>query len=825
MKLSLNWLKQYVDISIPTDDLIKLIGSRLVEVEEVVDLSKKYQGIKIVEVKTAERIEGSDHLHKCIISDGSSEHQVVCGAPNVHAGMLAVWLSPGTVLPASFNEEPLVLDQRKIMSVESAGMLAGADELGFSPEHKSIAEIDPVIARSGDDFAEIFDLNDVIIEVENKSLTHRPDCFGIIGFAREIAGILGQKFTEPDLFSGHSGSLPEPNHGSSLTVTITDPVLCPRYSAAILDNFSDKSSKYLSRMAVLLAKSGMRPISPIVDATNYFMLLTGQPLHAFDYDKLISVGGKDTPEILVRTAKKDEKITLLDSKTIECDENDILITSNNVPVALAGAMGAANTAIDEMTKRIVLESATFSLYNLRRTQMRHGIFSEAITRFTKGQPSALTTPVLDMCVKILTTEHGIDLVAVVDEYPSEIKNKSIKTSAEATNSLLGSGFSYSDIEKTLHNVGFEISCDCGKSDKCACEYIKVTAPWWRTDIHIQEDIIEEVGRLNGYDTLPLSFPTRPLKALKVDEIGELKSTIREALALSVRANEMLTYSFVPSVLLEKAGQDPVDSYKIINSISPDLEYFRQSLTPSILEKVYVNLKAGYSDFALFEINQVSQKPDGLTSEGTPVMKNKIALVLHTSSKQTSYYLARAIVEDLLKHLGIKAKFLPAKPLSPVAAPFELKMKRSAEIQDEATGTTLGIVGEYKRSVLGNMKLPASLAGFEFGLENILKLTSSDVKVPKESSYPSVDRDLTFRVAADLPYADLENLVRKSLTDQNLQFTLSPVSIYQGKDQSVKNISFTLTFASYDKTLSSDDIAAIIDNITTKAKSDLSAEII
>lgn len=825
MKISLNWLKQYVDINIPTDELVKLIGSRLVEVEETIDLSKKYQGIKIVEVKTAERIEGSDHLHRCIISDGSSEHQVVCGAPNVHAGMLAIWLSPGTVLPASFDEEPLVLDQRKIMGVESAGMLAGADELGFGFEHKSIAEIDPAIAKAGDDFAEIFDLNDTIIEVENKSLTHRPDCFGIIGFAREIAGILGQKFTEPDLFSGHSELALETNHKNHLTVTITDPALCPHYSAAILENFSEKPSRYLSRMTILLAKSGMRPISHIVDVTNYLMLLTGQPLHAFDYDKLVDAGGKDAPEIIVRAAKKGEKIILLDGKTVECDENDILITSNNVPVALAGAMGAANTAIDDTTKRIVLESATFSLYNLRRTQMRHGIFSEAITRFTKGQPPVLTIPVLDACVKTLATKHGMDLVVVVDEYPNKTKNKPIKTSAEAINSLLGSSFSYSDIEKTLHNVGFEISCDCGRADGCVCEYIKITAPWWRTDIHIQEDVIEEVGRLNGYDNLPLNFPTRKLKAQKADEIGELKSTIREVLALSARANEILTYSFIPASLLEKVGQNPADSYKILNSISPDLEYFRQSLTPSILDKVYTNLKAGYSNFALFEINQVSQKPDGLTNEDVPVMKNKVALVLHTSSKQTPYYLAQAIVEDLLGHLGIKAKFFPAKPLSPVAAPFEMKMERSAEIQDEATGTILGVVGEYKQSVLDNMKLPASLAGFEFGLESILKLASSSIKMPKESNYPSVDRDLTFRVVSDLPYLDLENIIRKSLTDQNLQFTLSPVSIYQGKDQSVKNISFALTFASYDKTLSSDDIITIIDYVTTKAKSNLGAEVI
>ncbi|MDR1300400.1 MAG: hypothetical protein LBK50_01690 [Candidatus Nomurabacteria bacterium] len=197
MIISLNWLKKYVNIDIPTDELVKLIGARLVEVEATNDISEKYKGITVVEVRECGRIEGSDHLNRCMIWDGKNEVQVVCGANNVRAGMLAAWLPPGAVPPETFDSEPLVLEKRKLMGVESNGMLASMRELCLGDDHSGIVEINPDDAKAGDDFAAVFGLKDVLLDIENKSLTHRPDCFGIVGFAREVAGILGQEFVEP----------------------------------------------------------------------------------------------------------------------------------------------------------------------------------------------------------------------------------------------------------------------------------------------------------------------------------------------------------------------------------------------------------------------------------------------------------------------------------------------------------------------------------------------------------------------------------------------------------------------------------------------------
>ena len=384
MKISLNKIKQYVDIPqlISDQELIQLIGSRLVEVEEVIDLAPKYRHIYIVKVVSAEPIPDT-HLSLCQIDAGphTSEYsdsetiQVVCGAPNVHAGMFAAWIAPGTIVPSTFGNENFRLSVRKLRGYDSNGMLAAADELDLGTDHAGIIEIDPKSAFPGDDFATIFDLNDLILDVENKSLTHRPDCFGLIGFAREVAGILGVKFQEP--------VYPKLALSQTLPIQVSvDPKLCPRYDCAVFDLPKFAPEKYFTKTAAFLAKSGMRSIDPMVDLTNILMLETGQPLHAFDYDKFVALSGQKTPKIIVRSAKSDETIQLLDGKTVTCTPDDILVTSNNIPVALAGAMGGKNTEIDASTKRVILESATFSLYHLRKTQMAHGIFSEAITRFT-----------------------------------------------------------------------------------------------------------------------------------------------------------------------------------------------------------------------------------------------------------------------------------------------------------------------------------------------------------------------------------------------------------------------------------------------------------
>ncbi|MCL2280722.1 phenylalanine--tRNA ligase subunit beta [Candidatus Saccharibacteria bacterium] len=819
MIISLNWLKKYVDINIPTNELVELIGARLVEVEEAIDLAPKYEGAVVVKVVSAEKIEGSDHLSLCYVDDGDvvknverqkdGTVQVVCGSPNIRGGVQAVWLPPGAIVPETYGKDDQVrMEARKLRGIVSNGMLAGPDELDLGEKTDDVVYIDPSDAKPGDDFAEKFDLNDILLDIENKSLTHRPDCFGVIGFAREVAGILGQPAGDFLLHPDKNNSFKELKFADDvkLKVTIDDPKLCPRYQAVVLDGFNDKPAKYLSEMDVLLAKSGMRSINPIVDVTNYLMLLSGQPLHAFDYDKLLSVGREKEAHIVIRAGKKGEKLELLDGKVATLDPGDIIITSNDVPIALAGAMGGKNTDIDENTKRIVIESATFNLFNLRGTQFRHGIFSEAITRFTKGQPAGLTDPIIHEAIRILTTDHGMKAISqIVDAYPKPVKTVVVQITTEQVNNLLGSEFTMDDIIMTLENVGFKAKLDG--------DVINVTAPWWRTDIHIPEDIIEEIGRLNGFDDIPAVLPTRVFAPPTPDNLGDLKSKIRQILGEDL-ANEVLTYSFVSERLLTNVGQDPKNSYKIINSISPELQYVRQQLTPSLLEKVYDNQKDGFSDLVLFEMNQVYLKDQGLTNEKVPKQFDNLALVV-----TGDYYQAKTLLDRLSDKLKLNFEY---KIVKPTRDENYFEPKRSAGIW--LGDTQIGIIGEIKSSVKKLIKLDGEISAFELTLTPLVE-TVDKVAMQKQSQFPKVNRDMTFAVGEDIEYAKLENLIRESLIEQKLWFQLSPVSIFQKEGSKFKNISFKLTFADYEKTLTSDEIAIIIDQITNNAAKQLNAKVI
>lgn len=829
MLISLNALKRYVKIpdSLSTADLMKLIGSRLVEVEGTESLAEKYQNIYVAKVVKCTDIPDT-HLHLCEVDAGSLNQefgklengliQVVCGAPNVRAGLYVVWLAPGAIVPSTFGTENFQLSVRKLRGFLSYGMIAGADELGFGTDHKYIAELAPDLAKPGTPVTQALDLDDLIIDIENKSLTHRPDTFGLIGFAREVAGILNQPFENPEIFQGdfdfQSQVLAIDNStrlAQAPIIEIQDSVLCPRYSCVVLDenNFKQNivdNDSLLTREGVFLYKSGMRPISQIVDATNLTMLETGQPLHAFDYDKFIALGGTDTPKIIIRAAKSGEKITLIDDTEVELNSNDIVITSNNVPVALAGAMGGKNTEIDANTKRILIESATFSLYNLRKTQMAHGIFSEAITRFTKGQPVFGTIPALRLCLsKLGVKEYSklifADCLAVVP------KQESISITLQDLNQTLGAVFNFEQISKTLKNVGFLVAPSPDK------QTINITAPLWRTDIHIKEDIYEEVGRLTGFDNIPKSLPLRSFKGSPKNQLFALKREIRNILSDQLGANELLTYSFVSKALQEKVGENITDSYEIINSISPELQCFRQSLVPSLLEKVYENQKAGYKDFILYEMNQVAKHSFGLLDNQTPRLEPHLAITL-----EGDFYKIKNLCLALGTSLGFDFIFTKYEEQEyPYFEPLH-------SVNISLGQNIIGSLGEIKHSVQKSMKLKGLAAlelnlGALFGTPRVLHVTQ------KVSRFPSVSRDLTIKTPDAISFENLEQAIKCALIQDSLIYTLEPVSIYrQSEKNTSRNCSFHLRFASTVKTMSADEISAIMKQIEQNITA-LGAEII
>lgn len=830
MIVSVNWLKKYTDIDLPVDELATLIGARLVEIEEVIDLGAKYENVIVAKVVECEKLEGSDHLNVTKLDDGGKTPeverdenglvQVVCGAPNVRKGITVAWLPPGSTVPQTHgDDEPFVLGARKLRGVMSNGMIASARELDLFDEHDGILELDDDL-EAGASFAKSYELDDYLLDIENKSLTHRPDCFGIIGIAREVAAIQGKKFTTPDWlakvvpeFGEKLGDVATPS------VTIEDPELCARYQAVVLSG-ADGAAKSPLQVQTYLARVGVRPISAVVDATNYLMMLTGQPLHAFDYDKLVKVAG-GTADIRVRGGKQGEKLALLDGREIKLSENDIVIAAGDTAIGLAGAMGGASTEISENTTKIIIESATFNLYNLRATQMRHGIFSEAITRFTKGQPAGLGAPVLADAVRLTCEWAGAQRVSdVAESYPGKQEPQPIRVSLQKNvNGLLGTNYTAEQVVGTLTNVEF--------TAVASGDELTVTPPYWRNDIHIPEDITEEIGRLNGYDTIAPVLPKRDFTAVRPSQFDEVRAAMRQAL-VRAGANEVFTYSFVHGDILQKAGQKPEDSYRLTNSLSPDLQYYRQSLTPSLLGAVHPNIKIGFDSFALFELNKVHLKPHGLTDEGVPAEVDMLALVVAHKKPQlgAAFYQAKQLLRYLGDSLGLDLIFSPldADPNYPVTAPFE--HRRAALVTDARTDTFLGVVGEYKKSVAKGFKLPGYCAGFEIStkplLEAVQKLANSYTPV---SRYPSAERDICFQVASSVQYGQLAGVISQTLASLPLEASFAPLDLYQPEDGLTKNITFRIKLTPHDHTLTSDEAAVAVEKIAAAVVADTGAKII
>jgi phenylalanyl-tRNA synthetase beta chain len=829
MIISVNSLRQFTDINISIEELTALIGARLVEIEDVINLGDKYKNVLIVKVIEAEKLEGSDHLSVVKIDDGSIAEnverdengliQVVCGAPNIRSGQMVAWLPPKTIVPQTFDtDSPFVLDTRKLRGVVSNGMIASARELDLFDEHDGILELD-VDVMPGSSFAEVYELNDYLLNIENKSLTHRPDCFGIIGFAREVAAVQGNTFITPEWLNNTSPDFAGISGGElGINVEIDDSKLSDRYTAICMSDV-DMSRKSPLKFQTYLSRVGVRPINAVVDVTNYLMMLTGQPLHAFDYDKVLEVSDGRS-DIHVRAGKEDEKLELLDGRIIELSSGDIVIAAGDKAIALAGAMGGAETEVDKNTRNIIIESATFNLYNLRATQMRHGIFSEAITRFTKGQPTELTAPVLAKAVRLMNEWSGAKRASEVAEaYPCKADRIDIEFSADIVNSILGTDFTEEGVIGVLQNVEFMI-------DKVG-NGIKVTVPYWRADVHIVEDVVEEIGRLSGFDNINPTLPVRDFAAICPSSFDNFRSQVRNILA-RCGANEVLTYSFVHGDTLKKVGQELENSYRILNSISPDLQYYRQTLTPSLLGLVHPNIKQGYDSFALFEMNKTHSKLDGLDSDGVPFENNRIALVVAEKNKQAGapYYKAKTIFDYLCKVLGVELDFRPfdADTNNPLFAPFELR--RSARVFSKKTNTLIGVIGEYKKSVAKGFKLPEYVAGFDIDARALFEVhkTARGIYTPL-SRYPISERDICFKADGETSYADIIRASKLALDKIKLEYSVSPVDIYQADGSDTKNVTIRVSLTSHDHTLTGDEVTTVVDSIINSVKSEINAAVI
>lgn len=844
MRVSLNWVKQYVDVDVSIDELVHKIGVQLGAVEEVIDLGKKYQGIIVARVVSCEDHPNADRLHVCMIDDaGRAEGvtrneqgyvQVVCGAPNVREGLLVAWLPPGSAVPSTVDKEPFTLEARELRGVVSNGMLASPRELAIGDQHDGILEIDED-AKPGDDFAKLYELDDYIIDIENKMFTHRPDCFGQLGVAREIAGILGKPFTSPDWYKAVRQNVLE--HGARLPLELRNelPELAPRFMLVALSDITIKPSPI--KLQTCLSRVGVRPINNVVDITNYLMLLTGQPTHAYDYDKVRALDASDKATLVVRHPHPGESLRLLNGKEIKPEAEEIMIATERQLIGVGGAMGGADTEVGENTKNVILECANFDMYSVRRTSMTHGIFTDAVTRFNKGQSPLQNDRIVGEALNLLGRYAGAKQASeIIDDNHVEGRGSvhpPVTVDAAFINSRLGLDLSAEDMRRLLENVEFSVSVS---QLPATSHQLHITAPFWRTDIETREDVVEEVGRLHGFDKLPLVLPKRTITPTVKDGLLEFKSRVRAVLA-KAGANEVLTYSFVHGNLLDKVGQDRTQAFQLGNAISPDLQYYRLSVLPSLLEKVHPNIKAGYDEFALFEMGK-AHSVEMLDEDGLPGEFNRIALVFAAEPKTAEqkyygapYYQARKYLMELLAEFGLsdmkltplgKASFGDYKLIEQMTKPFE--PTRAAVLQQG--GLIVGVVGEFKASVKKALKLPDFCAGFET-FHSFLQKSSGGQAYVSLPRFPKVEQDICLKVAADTSYQELFEFVWQKIKAAKPEQTfamLGPVDIYQRQDDAEhKQITLRLSIASYERTLTDDEVSKLLDTVAEAAKSELQAE--
>lgn len=817
MKVSLNTVKQYIDVELPpVDELVSRINQQLGKVEEVIDLGAKYKDARVVKVVECDKHPNADKLSVCRIDAGTGELiTVVCGAPNVRADMWAVWLPPESTVPSTYEtEEPFVLGARELRGVMSNGMLASARELGIGDDHDGIVELTDGDLHQGNQltvgasFAEKLGLDDTIIDIENKMFTHRPDLFGQLGVAREIAGIFGSKFVSPDWYLNE----PKFDQADGLELSVFNDATenVPRFMAAAIENVEIKPSPLWLKCA--LVAMGSKPINNVVDATNYVMLLTAQPTHAYDYDKLR--GGT----IGARMAQAGEKVSLLNGKTYQLTTDDIVIADGEGAIGLGGVMGGANSEVSNDTKNVVIEVANFNMYVVRKTSMRYGLFTDALTRFNKGQSPLQNPTVTLQLTKIIERLSGGKQASVVfDESGQSVVQAPVDVTADFINQRLGLDLSVDQIKTLLENV--ELTVDDGLAVKPA---------FWRTDLELAEDIVEEVGRLYGFGKLPRELPVRSTKPTPKNPSVDGKQQIRRSLSRA-GANEVLTYSFVHQQTMMKSSQDPAQAFKLSNALSPDLQYYRLSLTPSLLDKVHANIKAGHGEFALFEIGK-GHHIDAI-DDGLPREFGRVGLVYanRKSAKGSPYYQAQKLVTNLYRDCLVAGQVSFKKladfdadkypPLAQMCAPYEPERSAMVYVDDKFTG----VVGEYKMSVAKSFKLPANSAGFELFL--------SPFGQGGESSYtplgrfPSTQQDVSLRVDAEVDYEAVYAGAEQVLADQsaNLRTELEPLTIYQAEGEAKKTITLRLTVNDPQGTLTDSAVTELVEKIADSLATKLGAE--
>jgi phenylalanyl-tRNA synthetase beta chain len=777
MKVSLNWLNEYVDIKLSPSDLGDTLTMAGLEVEGLESVGNNLESVVAARIEKVAPHPNADRLFLCFVDTGSGKSQVVCGAPNLHEGMLAPLALPGSRLPTG-----MTVEKSKIRGQISEGMLLAEDEMGLSDDHTGIMPLDDATPL-GIPVSSVLSLPDWIFDI---GITpNRGDCACVLGIAREIAAITGAELRFPDIFLHEEG----PAIDTLTSVTVEDPLGCPRYAAGLLQGITIGPSPFWIRYR--LFQSGVRSISNIVDVTNYVMLELGQPLHAFDFNRL-----KEN-RIVVKRASEGDRFTTLDGQTRDLTSEMLMIGDAGGFVGVAGIMGGLNSEIFAGTEDVLLESAFFDPITIRRGAKRLSLSTEASYRFERGIDIEGVTRALRRSLSLMQRLAGGRLASgIIDNYPHPHKGPKILFRPERANHFLGTKLSGERMSEYFRAL------DMSVKEKNS-GIIQVTPPSFRVDIEREVDLIEEVARLYGYDNIPVSSPSVRLSdAQDSPELG-LRERIG-SLACSFGFAEVITYSFVSPESLQSAGSVEARSEKpvvtIMNPLTTDQSVLRTSLVPGLLNTLKTNAVRGETNLRFFEWGKVffQGKKDSLADERTwfaGAMSGAYRTkTWYCDDRLVDYYDAKGIIEGILKNLGVgDVSFTRGAPCPPYDPEISSRIT--------ASGTCVGYVGRVNKSVEKAFDLENSNTYlFDLDINAVLTALPQEKRFRPFARYPAVYRDISMVVNRTIESAKILALIRERGKD--LVESVAIFDYYEGKkmNPNEKALGFRICYRSDEGTL-------------------------
>ncbi|MFP5225555.1 MAG: phenylalanine--tRNA ligase subunit beta [Actinomycetota bacterium] len=779
MKAPISWLRDFVDIELPAEQIAERLSLTGLTVDGVIRLGNDVQGVIVAEVSSKQDHPDADRLKLVTVNDGSQERSIVCGADNYQVGDRVPLAPPGAVLPGGFQ-----IAERKVRGQLSQGMLCSAKELGLGADHSGILICDPD-AELGADLLDALDLLDAVLDID--VLPNRPDALSILGVAREIAMLFGLELRCPPL--------PEAKTDGSvgIAIEVSDTEGCPLYTARVIRGIEARgTSPWWLRRRLIAA--GMRPIDPIVDATNHTMLELGQPLHAFDLGTL--KGGK----IVVRKAMPGETIRTLDGQDRGLAEGDVLICDAERPIAVAGVMGGEDTEVSGQTTDILLESAAFDPRAISRTARRLDLRSEAAQRFERGVDPDVILDASERCAALIASlVGGTPSSEVASDGPGPTVAPTIHTTAAAIDARLGTALGDA-IPRLLERVG----CDVEVSG----DQLSVVPPSWRPDIGIAEDLSEEVARLYGYEQIPSIMPSGSRIGGLTDEQRRAR-VVREHLS-AIGLNEQVGVSIISPHLLEVfelAADHPwTTAPHLANPLSADDSILRPSLLPGLIDAASSNTSRRVLPVGLFEIGTCFTRRDTNVDEVQAVagvLYGEASSGLYSEVRPFDALDAKAAIETLATRLGAELTFEPTDigmPMHPGRSAWVL-----------LGGDYIGAVGELHPRICEELGMPGRVALFELSLGPLLA-SRGPMIAPVPLKQPPIQRDIAIVAPTQIAAAQIAQTVKDAAGE--LLESCQPFDRYEGGKlgEGMVSLALALTFRAADRTLTDEEAGELMARI-------------